>query len=76
MKTSNSNIESSKEFSTTKIIYLVVFLFIIGMVILFGSDTFNSPKIESSVSSGQVNDQHVHNGADLSKLNEIKKSEE
>lgn len=76
MKNNKINIENGKEFSTTKIIYLVIFLFILGMVILFGSDTFNSPKTNPSVNSGQVNDQHVHDGADLSKLQEIKTLEE
>ncbi len=78
MKNNNNDIKNSMKFSTTKIIYLVIFLFILGMVILFGSDTFNSPKAEPSVNSGQaqVTDQHVHNGADLSKLKEIKILEE
>ncbi|NOX66241.1 MAG: tetratricopeptide repeat protein [Chlorobi bacterium] len=72
------NIENSKEFSTAKIIYLVIFLLIVGMVILLGSDTFNSPTVNPSVgnNTGQANDQHVHNGADLSKLEEIKTLEE
>lgn len=78
MKNNKINIENSKEFSTTKIVYLVIFLFILGMVILFGSDTFNSPKIYPSVNNGQLqaNDQNVHDGADLSKLQEIKTLEE
>ncbi len=78
MKDNDKNIEESKEFSTTKIIYLVIFLFILGMVILLGSDTFNSPKakpIENKVQA-KGNDQHIHDGADLSKLKEIKTLEE
>ena len=78
MKDNNIDIKNSKQFSPTKIIYLVIFLFILGMIILFGSDTFNFPKADPSVNSGQaqVNDPHIHNGADLSKLEEIKTLEE
>ncbi|VAX25905.1 hypothetical protein MNBD_IGNAVI01-732 [hydrothermal vent metagenome] len=78
MSKEKTNIENSKQFSTTKIIYLVIFLLVVGMVILLGSDTFNSPKVNPSVGSntGQTNDQHVHDGADLSKLQEIKTLEE
>ena len=78
MNNENKNIETSKELSTTKIIYLVIALLFIGMVILLGSDTFNSPKVDLSVGNnvGQSNNEHIHNGADLSKLQEIKSLEE
>ncbi len=72
------NIENNKELSVTKIIYLVIFLLVIGMVILLASDTFNTPKVSPIVgnNTGQMNNEHVHNGADLSKLQEIKTLEE
>ena len=76
MKKNNLNIESDKEFGSTKIIYLVIFLIIIGMIILYGSGSFNSPHAVPAINSGQVNDPHVHDGADLSKLKEIKTLEE
>ena len=77
MKDKNSNIENNKQLSSTKIVYLIIFLFVIGMIILFGSDAFNSPKAILNVSSDeQINDPHVHDGADLSKLQEIKTLED
>jgi len=78
MDKENTNIKTSKELSTTKIIYLVIFLLFIGMVILLGSDTFNFPKAVPSVgnNTGQTNNDHVHNGTDMSKLEEIKTLEE
>jgi len=76
MKDKSSKTENKKEFSSTKIVYLIIFLFTIGMIILLGSDTFNSPKAVQNVGSEQTNDSHVHDGADLSKLQEIKTLED
>ncbi len=70
MKEKNS-IMNQKEFSITKIVYLVLFLIIIGMVILLGSDTFKSPLVSTTPSNVQQNNADVHGGADLSKLQEI-----
>ena len=70
MKEKNSNM-TGKEFSITKIVYIVLFLIIIGMVILLGSDTFKSPEISNTPTNIQQNNSDVHGGADLSKLQEI-----
>ena len=63
-------------FSTTKLIYLVIFLLIVGMVILIAGGTFVTPKVDKSkvVNNTPPND-NVHNSADMSALNEIKSLE-
>ncbi len=64
----NNNI---KEFSITKIVYLVVLLAFAGMVILYAGGTFVSPKVTSiDVANKKVD--HNHNSADMTTLNEIK----
>lgn len=75
MKEQDAN-TSGKELSLTKIIYLVIFLIVIGMVILLGSDTFKSPQISTNVDKSSMNDPHVHGSADMNKLQEIKDLEE
>lgn len=73
MNEKNINSKSEKEFSVTKLVYLALFLLIVGMVILLGSNTFKSPEVNSSLSAPgeQVNSNEVHGGADLTKLQEI-----
>ena len=73
MKNQDSNI-SGKEFSLTKIVYLVIFLIAIGMVILLGSDTFKSPEVTTSSNNTQMN--NPHSSADMSKLQAIKELED
>ena len=76
MNKENLDIENTKEFSLTKIVYLVFFLIIVGMVILVGSDSFYTPSAEAVVNKQPTSEANVHNGADLSKLQEIKTLED
>ncbi|MCF6268259.1 MAG: tetratricopeptide repeat protein [Melioribacteraceae bacterium] len=62
--------------STTKIIYLIIFLLIVGMVILDAGGTFVTPKTvySNGADKSSAND-HVHNSADMTTLAEIKSLE-
>jgi tetratricopeptide (TPR) repeat protein len=66
--------ENEKNISTTKLLYLVIFLLFAGMILLYSSDTFKSLPKGGAVSHNHSTDPHA--GADLSKLNEIKSLEE
>ena len=69
-------IKNQKVLAPVKIMYLVIFLLIIGMVILYSSGTFDSPgKIAGTTSVQKPNDD-VHGGADLNKLSEIESLKE
>lgn len=68
IKTSNV-----KQISTTKLLYLVVFLLFAGMIILYSSNTFKSLPKSSAVNQTSSNNPHA--GTDLSKLDEIKRLE-
>jgi hypothetical protein len=72
MENTNKNIT----LNSTKTVYLVIFLLLIGMIILFAGGTFVSPKIDKSkvVNNTAPND-NVHNSADMTALNEIKSLE-
>lgn len=65
--------QNDKRFSTTKLIYIILVLFIIGMVILYSSDTFLSLPKSMLTGSNQMGD--FHKGADLSKLKQIQELE-
>jgi len=65
--------KNEKQVSTTKLLYLVVFLLFAGMIILYSSDTFKPLPKSSAVNRAPANDPHA--GADLSKLDEIKRLE-
>lgn len=69
MKNTNQNIA----LNTTKLIYLVIFLLLVGMIILFAGGTFITPKIDRSkvVNNSMPND-NIHNSMDMNALNEIK----
>lgn len=58
--------------NNTKIIYLVIFLLLVGMVILYAGGTFVTPKIDRSkvVNNTSTND-NAHNSDDMTALNEI-----
>jgi tetratricopeptide (TPR) repeat protein len=66
--------DQEKKLSTTKLVYLVVFLLFAGMIMLYSSDTFNSLPKGGAVSN--INSNNPHAGADLSKLEEIKNLEQ
>ncbi len=70
------NINKNIALSNTKIIYLVIFLLLVGMVILYAGGTFVTPKIDRTkvVNNTSTND-NVHNSADMTALNEIKSLE-
>lgn len=59
--------------SSTKLIYLIIALLLIGMIILYSGGTFVTPKIDRSkvVNNAMPNDD-VHNSVDMNALNEIK----
>jgi tetratricopeptide (TPR) repeat protein len=63
-----------KKLSTTKLVYLVVFLLFAGMIMLYSSNTFKSLPKGGAV--GNINSNNPHSGADLSKLEEIKNLEQ
>ena len=62
---------TEKQLSTTKLLYLVVFLLFAGMIILYSSNTFKSLPKSGVVNRAPSSDPHA--GADLSQLDEIKK---
>lgn len=63
--------KNKKAFTPVMIIYLVIFLFIIGMIVLYSSGTFDSPGKVAGTTSVQKPNDDVHGGADLNKLSEI-----
>ncbi len=71
-KTSNNK----QNISTVKIVYLVIFLLLVGMIILYAGGTFVTPKVDNSkvVNNTKANNQ-VRNSADMTALNEIKSLE-
>jgi len=72
MENRNKNIA----LSNTKIIYLVIFLLLVGMVILYAGGTFVTPKIDrTKVENNTSTNDNVHNSADMTALNEIKSLE-
>ena len=72
MENTNKNIT----LNSTKIVYLVIFLLLIGMIILYAAGTFVSPKIDrSKVVNNTAPNDNVHNSADMTALNEIKSLE-
>lgn len=60
---------SKQNISTVKIVYLVIFLLLVGMIILYAGGTFVTPKVDKSK---VVNNAKVHNSADMTALKEIK----
>ena len=64
-----------KELSLTKIVYLVILLFFVGMIVLYAGGTFVSPKVDVSVAMNTTTVDHNHNSADMTTLNEIKSLE-
>ncbi len=63
-----------RTFSFTKLIYLVLFLFVVGVVIIYSSGIFDS---SVSVTSTQFNDKNnPHAGVDLNNLEQINSYEE
>ena len=70
------NINKNIALSNTKIIYLVIFLLLVGMVILYAGGTFVTPKIDrTKVENNTSTNDNVHNSADMTALNEIKSLE-
>jgi len=67
---------NQKVLTPVKIMYLVIFLLIIGMVILYSSGTFDSPGKVAGTTSVQKPNDDVHGGADLNKLAEIESLKE
>lgn len=65
---------NDKQLSTTKMLYLAIFLLFAGMIILYSSDTFKS--LPKSGAVNQTASDNPHAGADLSKLGEIKQLED
>lgn len=65
---------NQKQLSTTKLLYLVVFLLFAGMIILYSANTFKSLPKSGAVNTPASNNPHA--GTDLSQLNEIKKLED
>lgn len=63
----------AKFFGSTKFVYLIIFLLLVGMVILYSSDTFKSLPTSTKIQTHNTNNPHA--SADLSSLNEIKKLE-
>ena len=59
---------SKQNISTVKIVYLVIFLLLVGMIILYAGGTFVTPKVDKS----KVVNNQVHNSADMTALKEIK----
>lgn len=73
-KNTIKNSSGKKELDTTKLLYFVIGIIIIGIVILYASGTFDEPAAVTVTE--QVPDDHVHSGADLTKVNEINALEE
>jgi len=72
MENQNKNIT----LGTTKLIYLIIFLLIVGMVVLIAGGTFVTPKVDrSKVVNNTPTNNNVHNSADMTALNEIKSLE-
>lgn len=70
------NTNKNLTLSTTKTIYSIIFLLLIGMVILYAGGTFIAPKIDKSKAVDNTStNEHVHNSADMTALNEIKSLE-
>lgn len=70
-------IQKEKKIDTVKVIYLILFLAVAGMVILYASDSFNSMPtaadtvgFNSAPETGLGNNPHA--GADLNQLQRIK----
>jgi len=74
--TKKKNMEStnkSKEISYVKLAYAGLFLFIIGMLILFSSGTFSVPKIvDTNNNFNSVNNVNNQSSVNLNSLEEIK----
>lgn len=68
-KNTSKSASGKKELDTTKLLYLVIGIIVIGFVILYASGTFDEPA--SVTVNNQTPDDHIHSGADLSKVNEI-----
>ncbi|MBU1679787.1 MAG: tetratricopeptide repeat protein [Bacteroidetes bacterium] len=69
-------VPKAKEIGTTKLVYLILGLGFVGMIILYSTDTFQTPKAIQNFSGSQnqnMNDPHA--GANLSNLQEIKRLE-
>ncbi len=66
-----------KEFSATKIVYLIVALLLVGMVILYAGNTFRQPKVTSveKVSNTKILDES-NSSAEATILSEINSLEE
>jgi len=72
----NRSKNSKQSLSTVKIVYLIIFLLLVGMVILYAGGTFVTPKVDkSNVVEKPSTNGNVHNSADMNALNEIKSLE-
>ena len=61
-----------KSLSKIKLIYLLIFLFFVGSIIIYSSGIFDSPKVVSS----NVNEANPHSGVNLENLQEINRLED
>ena len=75
-KNNEVKLNEGKKLSTTKLVYLILFLLFAGMILLYSSDTFNSLPKGSAAGNINSNSNNPHAGADLSKLEEIKELEQ
>jgi tetratricopeptide (TPR) repeat protein len=69
----NEKMNTEKKLSLVKLVYLFVFLAIIGMVVLVAAGTFKSPTVSEVKSFSQ--DDHNHGSVDMNSLAEIKSLE-
>ncbi len=66
----------TNEISNIQLLYIILGLLIVGMIILYSSNIFQSLPTNSNNEQRQVSGDQFHRGTDLNRLNEIKTLEE
>lgn len=73
-KSGNKNTSGKKEINSVKLLYSVLGLAVLGLLILYGSGTFDEPAAVDNMSPSEFD--QIHQGVDLNKVNQINQLEE